>query len=93
MDADGLPSLTVPRIVAVGGVVAALVGVALFVAAVAVAPNVNEQDAVSIDQGGQPTTLSLLEDTEYGFFSADTAMACTVLDRLALPWTSTSWII
>lgn len=80
VDADGLPSLKVPRIVAVGGVVALVVGVALLAAAVAVAPRVHEQDAVPIDQGGQPTTLSLLEDTEYGFFSTDADAACTVFD-------------
>ncbi|RAX19985.1 hypothetical protein DRB06_10245 [Actinomyces sp. Z5] len=80
VDADGLPSLTVPRVVTIGGVAALLVAVALFAAAVAIAPRVLEEDAVAIDQGGRSTALSLLEDTEYGFFSADANVACKVFD-------------
>lgn len=80
VDADGLPSLKVPRIVAVVSVVALVVGVVLFAAAISIVPRVHEQDAVSIDHSGQPTSLPLLEDTEYGFFSTDTDVACTVLD-------------
>ncbi|CED92490.1 hypothetical protein [Actinomyces succiniciruminis] len=80
VDADGLPSLKVPRAVTFGGAAALLVAVVLFAAAVAIAPRVHEEDAVEIDQGGQSTALSLLEDTEYGFFSADANAACTVFD-------------
>ncbi|MDU0348267.1 hypothetical protein [Actinomyces sp. MRS3W] len=79
-DADGLPSLKVPRIVLIMGVATLLVGIVLFVAAVRVAPSVRDENAVALDQDGTAAALGLLEDTEYGLYSSDGDISCTVTD-------------
>ncbi|NDR53715.1 hypothetical protein GZ997_06500 [Actinomyces sp. 565] len=80
VDSDGLPSLKVPRILTIAGVVTLLVGIGLFVTAVQTAPSVLEKNAVDVEDDGTPTALILLADTEYGFYSEDANTTCTVSD-------------
>jgi len=80
LDADGLPSLKVPRVLMIAGAAALLVGIALFVAALRTTPAVLDKNAVAVEENGTAASLILLEDTEYGFYSTDADIACTVSD-------------
>ncbi len=77
---DGLPSLKAPRIVTIVGVAMLLLGIALLLIAVQTAPSVLDKNAVEVDRDGTVAPLILLEDTEYGLYSDDPDIACTVSD-------------
>ncbi|WP_303124033.1 hypothetical protein [Actinomyces sp.] len=72
--------MKLPRIITIVGAVLLTVAIGLFVVALRITPTVADENYVTVNRDGTQMVLVLLEDTEYGLYSSDTAISCTVLD-------------